>query len=91
MSLINLASLLLAKGDLAGARPLFERALAINEKRFGPEHATTAASVTNLARLLWFQGDLAQARRLFERALAILEKVLGPEHPSLRRSTLSPS
>jgi hypothetical protein len=37
----NLAGLLLTQGDLAGARPLFERALAIYEKVFGPEHPDT--------------------------------------------------
>jgi hypothetical protein len=37
-SLNNLARLLKAQGDLAGARPLHERALAIREKVLGPEH-----------------------------------------------------
>jgi hypothetical protein len=32
------ALLFRARGDLAAARPLFERALAINEKVFGPDH-----------------------------------------------------
>ena len=63
------------------ARPLYERALAINEKVLGPEHPNTALSLNNLARMLQAQGDLAGARPLFERALAINEKVLGPEHP----------
>src|SRR5262249_29151109 len=36
-SLVNLAELLEAQGDLMGARPLFERALAIFEA-LGPEH-----------------------------------------------------
>ena len=80
-SLNKLARLLQDQGDLAGARPLFERALAINEKALGPEHPDTAANLNNLARLLRAQGDLAGARPLFERALAISEKVLGPEHP----------
>jgi tetratricopeptide (TPR) repeat protein len=69
------------QGDLAGARPLFERALAIYEKALGPEHPHTAGSLNNLAGLLQDQGDLARARPLFERALAIREKALGPEHP----------
>jgi hypothetical protein len=33
--------------DLAGARPLFERALAINEKVLGPEHPATSRVKTN--------------------------------------------
>ena len=41
----QLAVLLQAQGDLAAARPLFERALAIYEKALGPEHPSTAASL----------------------------------------------
>jgi len=44
--------LLQAQGDLAGARPLFERTLAIREKALGPEHPNTATSLNNLAYLL---------------------------------------
>ena len=64
----------------AQARPLRERALAICEGVFGPEHPETAGSLNNLASLLQVQGDLAAARPLFERALAIYEKARGPEH-----------
>jgi Tetratricopeptide repeat len=45
-SLNNLAVLLQAQGDLTGARPLFERALAIYEKALGPEHPDTATVQT---------------------------------------------
>jgi tetratricopeptide (TPR) repeat protein len=70
----------------SGARPLFERALAICEKVLGPERPDTAESLNNLAVLLRAQGDLAAARPLSERALAIREKVLGPEHPDTATS-----
>jgi tetratricopeptide (TPR) repeat protein len=69
-------------GELAEARLLFERALAIREKGVGPDHPDTAMSLNNLARLLRDQGDLAAARPLQERALAIFENVFGPEHPN---------
>jgi tetratricopeptide (TPR) repeat protein len=64
----------------AQARPLFERALAIREKLFGPEDPETASSLTNLGYLLRAQGDLAGARSNYERALAINEKALGSDH-----------
>ena len=48
-SLNNLAHPAQDQGDLAGARPLFERALAIREKVLGPEHPDTATSLNNLA------------------------------------------
>ncbi len=51
-SLNNLALLLKDQGDLAGARPLFERALAISEKALGLEHPSTATSLLNLLALL---------------------------------------
>ena len=35
-------------GDLAGARAAFERALAIDEKSFGPDHPDVATDVNNL-------------------------------------------
>jgi Tetratricopeptide repeat len=54
-----------------GARPLFERVLAIYEKVFGSENQYTATCFNNLANLLKDQGDLAGARPLYERALAI--------------------
>src|SRR5262249_40924328 len=62
------------RGDLARARPLFERALAVREKALGPEHPGTAASLNNLARLLPAEGDLAGARPPREPALAVREK-----------------
>ncbi len=73
-------------GDLAGARPFYERALAIDEKVYGPDHPEVATDVNNLGSLLQDQGDLAGARPFFERALAIRERVLGPEHPDTAQS-----
>ena len=68
-------------GDLAGARPYYERALGIHEQVLGPEHPYTATSLNNLGGLLQAMGDLAGARGYLERALGIWEKVLGAEHP----------
>jgi len=45
-----------AQGDLARARPLFERALAIREKALGPKHPDMAQSLNNLALLLHDRG-----------------------------------
>ena len=67
--------------DYAGARPYYERALAIREKALGPDHPDTALSLNNLGGLLRALGDHAGARPYYERALAINEKALGPDHP----------
>jgi tetratricopeptide (TPR) repeat protein len=77
-----LAGLLMSQGDYFGARPLYERALAITEKALGAEHPDTVAALNNLAGVLVSQGDYLEARRLYERALVITEKVLGAEHPA---------
>jgi tetratricopeptide (TPR) repeat protein len=83
-SLNNLGCLLFRLGDLAAARPLYERALAMRERALGPEHPETARSLNNLGFLLASLGDLAAARPYYARALAILEARLGTEHPYTR-------
>ncbi len=57
----NLAGWLRDEGELAGARPLYERALAIRERVLGPDHHDTAQGLNNLAVLLQDQGELAAA------------------------------
>jgi tetratricopeptide (TPR) repeat protein len=77
--------LLLAQGELPGARTLSERALAIYESTMGPDHPDTATSLNDLARVLHADGDTARARTLFERAAIVFDKTLGPAHPNSNR------
>jgi hypothetical protein len=79
----NLGGVLQDQADLAGARAAYERALAIVEKVYGPEHPIVGTAINNLSGVLRAQGDLAGARAAFARALAIVEKVYGPEHTSV--------
>ena len=74
------------QGLYAKAEPLYQRALAIDEKALGPEHPDTATSLNNLAVLYDAQGHYAKAEPLYQRALAIREKALGPEHPDTATS-----
>ena len=78
-----MAALYRRQGRYAQAELLYERALAIQEKALGPEHAHVAASLINLALLYCRQRRWAQAAPLYERALAIREKALGPDHPDM--------
>ena len=80
MCLNNLASLLTAKGDYAAAELLLRRAMAIDEKAWGPDHPQLAIHLNNLASLFVAKGDYAATEPLFRRALAIDEKALGPDH-----------
>jgi tetratricopeptide (TPR) repeat protein len=73
-----------AKGDYAGAEPLYRRALAIDEKALGPDHPHVAIDLNNLAAFLQAKGDYAAAEPLYRRALAIDEKALGPNHPIMK-------
>jgi len=65
------------------AEPLYRRALAIDEKVYGPDHPEVATYLNNLALLLKDTNRLAEAEPLMRRALAIDEKALGPDHPSV--------
>ncbi|MCG8348992.1 MAG: tetratricopeptide repeat protein, partial [Chloroflexales bacterium] len=82
----NLGLLLQAQGDLARAGPYLDRALAIREQRFDPDHLAMAISLNNLALLLKRQGEYAVARSLYERVLAIREQWQGPDHPETAAS-----
>ncbi|MGB3509129.1 MAG: tetratricopeptide repeat protein [Microcoleaceae cyanobacterium] len=63
------------------AKPLLQRALAINEKALGADHPHVAISLKNLAALYYSQGKYAEAEPLLQRALAINEKAFGADHP----------
>jgi tetratricopeptide (TPR) repeat protein len=71
------------QGDYSAAAPLFERALAIQERALSPDHPTLAATLNNLANLRKAQKNYLAARQLLQRALAIRERTLGPEHPDV--------
>jgi tetratricopeptide (TPR) repeat protein len=79
----ELGQLLDAKALYAEAEPPMRRALAIDEKSFGPEHPRVAIRLNNLALLLQATNRLGEAEPLMRRALAIDEKSFGPEHPNV--------
>ena len=81
----NLAQLLQDTNRLEEAEPLMRRALAIDEKSYGPEHPNVAIRLNNLAQLLQATNRLEEAEPLMRRALAIDEKSYGPEHPDVAR------
>jgi tetratricopeptide (TPR) repeat protein len=63
------------------AEPFARRALAIDEKSFGPNHPNVARNLNNLAQLLYATNRLSEAEPLMRRALAIDEASFGPDHP----------
>jgi len=82
--LLNQVGLYLTgRADLAGAKRALQRAVAVAEAAYGPEHPEVATDVSNLGDVLHEMGDLDGARMCFERALGIDEAALGPEHPAV--------
>ena len=79
----QLAVWLKNRAEHGEAEPLYRRALAIDEKSFGPEHPNVATDLDNLAELLRATNRLAEAQPLYRRALAITEKSFGPDHPNM--------
>jgi CHAT domain-containing protein/tetratricopeptide (TPR) repeat protein len=69
--------------DVARARPLFERALAIWEADQGQDAPVVATALNNLAMLLDVEGRYAEARPLMYRVVAIREAALGVGHPDV--------
>ena len=64
---------------------MLERALAIQERVYGRDHARVAFPLANLGVLCLSFGDQAKARDYFGRAHAIWERAYGPEHQMTRR------
>jgi tetratricopeptide (TPR) repeat protein len=81
----NLGYYLRRVADYGDARAACERALAIDEAAFGPDHPNVATGVNNLGHVLHDLGDLAGARDAFQRALGIDETTFGPDHPNVAR------
>ncbi|NUT91493.1 MAG: tetratricopeptide repeat protein [Saccharothrix sp.] len=77
------ATYLQTHGRPGEAQPLFERALAISEAAYAPDHPMVATRLNNLALALSDLGHLGEAQPLFERALAIDEAAYGPDHPEV--------
>jgi CHAT domain-containing protein/tetratricopeptide (TPR) repeat protein len=73
-------------GKYDEAIPLFERALEIRERIFGPDHRDVADVLNSMAILYYYKGDYVRAEPLCQRALIIREKALGPWHPNVADS-----
>src|SRR5262249_31310657 len=73
IALNNIGALAERKGDFKRAESLYQRALAIYEKKLGPKHAETTTMTFNLALLAARRGDTAQAIAYLTRGLEVSE------------------
>src|SRR4029077_17540439 len=76
----NLARIMGEQGELAGARALQERVMALSAA-LGEDHPLRLRAMLSLAGTLRVQGDLAGARKLQEQVLRGFGSVLGKAHP----------
>jgi Tfp pilus assembly protein PilF len=74
------------RAELRTARATLERALAVEESAYGPDHPGVAGTLGNLSIVLAGLEELPQARSHLERVLAILEAAYGPDHLEVART-----
>ena len=77
---VDMARLLVAKGDLAQAESYFDAALSVIEDSYGPKHLYTTQVLTSVAALYVLQGRFDRAEELISRAIPIQEKIYGSNH-----------
>jgi tetratricopeptide (TPR) repeat protein len=75
---LNLAGLLVARGDGKGAEPLARSALAALERSPRPDNGRIGIACGTLGAALAIRGDVVGAERYFRRALTIAGKAHGP-------------
>jgi tetratricopeptide (TPR) repeat protein len=76
-------------GELEAARTSLQRALAIEEAVYGPEHPEVARMLGNLGNVQHELGKREAARTSLQRALAIFERFYGPDHADTSRARSS--
>ncbi|KAL9958275.1 hypothetical protein ACROYT_G035271 [Oculina patagonica] len=72
--------------DLPQAKELFYKALAIQKKIFGEDHADVATSYNDLGAVYTDIGEYNQAKEFHAKALAIRKKIFGEEHAHVATS-----
>jgi tetratricopeptide (TPR) repeat protein len=79
----SLAEVARPQGRWDEAETFYKKAMAIDEKIYGPEHAEVLISIRGLAGLYREAERLDDAERLARRAAAMSEKLNGPDDPEL--------
>ena len=69
----NLAAAYSYQGKYTDAQPLLERALAIDEKTLGINHASTLTDLNNLVTVYTLQGKDAEAANIHKKILGVKE------------------
>ncbi|WP_353284146.1 tetratricopeptide repeat protein [Wolbachia endosymbiont (group A) of Lasioglossum fulvicorne] len=72
-------------GDHEKQKELFEQALPILEKHYGPDHPEVATLLINLSDAYGALGNHKKQKELFARASSIFTKHYGPDHPEVAK------
>jgi len=81
-----IGQLYLEIGNYDGAEMTQRRALAINQKLFGPASKEAAASLDELGQALDKEGNLSESENVHRQALAIRKGLYGGQHPEVASS-----
>jgi tetratricopeptide (TPR) repeat protein len=83
-TLKDLARAMSDRGDLNGAIPLMQRAVAMQRALRGKDpHPDLAEVLNDMGVLLWQQGDGVGAEKFYRESLAMNRKLLGDKHPEI--------
>jgi tetratricopeptide (TPR) repeat protein len=82
----NLASVLLATGQIDKAEPILADLLPAFERAFGENHPNVAGCLNELGECARRTGRYTDAAQLYRRAIEILEGSYGTDHPVLASS-----
>jgi len=74
------------KGEYDKALEHFQKALAIDLKKLGPEHPSVGMSYLSIGAAWWGKKDLTKAKEFIGKGHAILLKKLGPNHPNTKNA-----
>ncbi len=91
VALNELGDVLVAQGDLAGARGLYQESLAIGQRLSAADPSSAerqrdvSVSLNKLGDVLVAQGDLAGARGLYQESLAIRQRLAAADPSSAER------
>jgi len=76
----DLADVLVAIGEYAGAETTIGEVIAFNTKAYGPDHPATVSALSSLGSIQRQQGNLREAEATFKDAHERFLKVLGADH-----------
>jgi tetratricopeptide (TPR) repeat protein len=78
-----MAIYLTGRGEASAAKSLFEQALTLKYRGYGPDHPELAVTLDNLGLILTRLGDMKAARELHMTALSIKTAAFGLMHPAV--------